>query len=351
MEELYKVSIIMPVYCVDEEFLCKSIESACEQSYKNIEIIVVDDGSPDNSGKIADTYIEKDKRIHVVHTLNRGVSAARNTGLSISTGDFVFFLDSDDWLEPNAIERMVKYAIEYVADLICVNNFYNESHNETKRHNIENAPRVYSKTELNRLKLSAITPEYELRLYNAHIGMVRGVWGKLYRIQPIKDNNIIFSENLKIGEDANFNICYLNYIDSAVFINEYLYHYRVVENSANRRFRKDIIDIRLNLLKAYWLNSDKDEEYFSTCFSREILSCVMNCLQKYFCNRQCEGSSIEKVKGIKVLLNNEWVMKLNYFEVKKNFFTIYENILIFFVKHKNALILYLLGCAMSLFGK
>ena len=96
------VSIIIPVYKV-EEYLEKCIESVTSQSYTNLEIILVDDGSPDNSGKICDSFAEKDKRIKVIHKENGGLSDARNVGIRMSTGKYLVLLDSDDWIHNNSL--------------------------------------------------------------------------------------------------------------------------------------------------------------------------------------------------------------------------------------------------------
>ena len=110
------VSIIVPVYDA-EKYLVACIESILIQSYSNLEVVLVDDGSPDGSGTICDEYAKKDSRIVVVHQENKGVSAARNTGLDIARGDYFSFVDSDDELYPNAIEFLLKDIIEYDADM------------------------------------------------------------------------------------------------------------------------------------------------------------------------------------------------------------------------------------------
>ena len=97
----YKISVIIPVYNV-EDYIRQSIDSVLNQTYKNLEIILVDDGSKDNSGKICDEYKNVDERIKVIHKINSGVSSARNVGIDIATGKYIMFLDSDDFLEKNA---------------------------------------------------------------------------------------------------------------------------------------------------------------------------------------------------------------------------------------------------------
>jgi len=115
---LPKISIIIPVYNV-ELYLRQCIQSVIEQSYTNIEVILVNDGSPDNCGAICDEYANKDNRLTVIHKKNEGVSGARNIGLDIATGEFIYFIDSDDWLDPDTIEVSYKNLINNNADISC----------------------------------------------------------------------------------------------------------------------------------------------------------------------------------------------------------------------------------------
>lgn len=112
------ISIITPVYNA-EKYLSKCIESILNQSHKNIELILVDDGSPDASGKICDTYAEKDARVKVIHKQNQGQGIARNKALDVATGDYVMFVDSDDWVEPDFCETALNAALKNEADIVC----------------------------------------------------------------------------------------------------------------------------------------------------------------------------------------------------------------------------------------
>jgi len=111
------VSIIIPVYNV-EKFIDQCLHSIVEQTYKNLEIIIVDDNSPDKSGDISDRYSELDSRIKVFHIQNRGAAGARNLGLDNCTGDYILFVDSDDWLEKNAVEIMLNSLLSSKSDFV-----------------------------------------------------------------------------------------------------------------------------------------------------------------------------------------------------------------------------------------
>ena len=111
-----KISVIVPVYKV-EKYLDRCVESIVNQTYKNLEIILVDDGSPDNCPAMCDAWAEKDERIRVIHKENGGLADARNAGMDIATGDYIGFVDSDDWIEPNMYEVLLKNALKYDADI------------------------------------------------------------------------------------------------------------------------------------------------------------------------------------------------------------------------------------------
>lgn len=122
MEMKYKISVIVPIYKV-EAYLSKCIESVLAQTYTNLEIILVDDGSPDSSGEIAEAYAELDSRIRVIHKENGGLSSARNAGIDIAEGEYLAFLDSDDWIAPDTYEQMLAAAEKYDAPLVCAGRF------------------------------------------------------------------------------------------------------------------------------------------------------------------------------------------------------------------------------------
>ena len=116
------VSVIVPIYKV-EKYLNKCVDSIINQSYKNLEIILVDDGSPDKCGEICDKYAEKDSRVKVIHKENGGLSDARNAGIDIAKGDYLLFVDSDDWITSNICEVLIKNANDNLSDIIACNQY------------------------------------------------------------------------------------------------------------------------------------------------------------------------------------------------------------------------------------
>ena len=127
------VSIIVPIYNV-EQYISKCIESILAQTYRDFELILVDDGSPDNCGKICDEYAKQDSRVHVIHQENKGVSAARNAGISLAKGEYIMLVDSDDFITENMLEKMHDCIAESGSDIvICgMNTFLDGEETEDK---------------------------------------------------------------------------------------------------------------------------------------------------------------------------------------------------------------------------
>lgn len=121
METNLKISVIIPVYNV-EDYLVRCVDSITAQTYRNLEIILVDDGSPDGSGRLCDELAQQDGRIRVIHKINGGLSSARNAGIDMATGDVLSFIDSDDWIHPDTYRHLLSLMEQYDADIACMGN-------------------------------------------------------------------------------------------------------------------------------------------------------------------------------------------------------------------------------------
>ena len=183
------ISVIVPVYKV-ENYLDKCIDSIVNQTYNNLEIILVNDGSPDNCPQICDEWKEKDNRIKVIHKENGGVSSARNKGLEIATGSYIAFIDSDDWVEENYISSLYDAIVSNDAQVaLCSYNRVVGKHIEKIL--ITNNDKIVD------------SKEYLINTLNPQTGF-GFCHMKLYDAKCIK--NIRFNEELKVGEDALYNL-------------------------------------------------------------------------------------------------------------------------------------------------
>ena len=205
-----KVSIIVPVYKA-EQYLHRCVDSILSQSFTDWELILVDDGSPDSSGAICDEYAQKDARIQVIHKVNGGVSSARNVALGRITSKWLTFVDSDDCLYPNALQRWVEVAEQNNLDLIqChFNREYKEGQVEREATEVLTAAQ-YADTE----------------------NYLTCVWGTLFKSSIVKEHSLRFDEKVRLGEDQIFLLSHMQYCNRIQRIGDVLYFYRDNEQSA-----------------------------------------------------------------------------------------------------------------------
>jgi glycosyltransferase involved in cell wall biosynthesis len=226
------VSIIIPIYN-SEIFLDKCIQSALNQSYKNIEIILVNDGSIDSSKEICDNYSSIDNRIKAIHKNNGGLVSSRKAGLKASTGDYILYIDGDDWIELNLIENYINQALKHNADVVLSSHIINlEGREDILMNPLPSG--VYDKDKLN----SMIYPKMLYTGKFSQFGIFSYSWGKLYKREVLFKNQLSVDESITIGEDA---LClYPTLLDSDVLVilEQPYYHYRQRADSLIKTLRK-----------------------------------------------------------------------------------------------------------------
>ena len=205
------VSVIMPVYNA-EEFLDKSVSSVINQTYKNLEILLIDDCSTDNSYNILKEYANKDNRIKLFHNeQNKHVSATRNVGIKNATGKYLYFIDSDDFIDNDYIEHLVKTAEKENADIVVNVNIYEHSDNRKKLHLFTEI--FYEKRHLRQNELLLVK-------------RLSVIWNRLYKREIQQKYNIFFSENIKLFEDAYFDTIMISRAQKIAFsTSNSFYHY------------------------------------------------------------------------------------------------------------------------------
>ena len=213
------ISVIVPVYNV-EKYLERCLSSIINQTFKNLEIILVDDGSKDSSGKICDEYLKKDRRIKVFHTENKGVCSARNIGIENSKGNWITFVDSDDWLEEEFCEELYKEIIRENSD-VALCGYYRVIGRNKEKINCDIKDKF---VDSNQYLIKSLNPQTGYGF--SHM--------KLYRSECIK--NIKFNEELVVGEDALFNEMISENIKKGVVLSKPLYNYRINQNSVVKRY-------------------------------------------------------------------------------------------------------------------
>lgn len=222
------VTVVVPVYNV-EKYLDRCIDSIVNQTYKNLEIILVDDGSPDNCPQMCDGWAKKDNRIKVIHKKNAGAGMARNTGLDNANGDYIFFIDSDDCVSTQIVEKCLLNAEKNNSDVVIFGrcDTFNDGRQISKDICIDKG--VFQKKDIRNELISA--------MLNYKFGIGMSIWSKMYKVQTIKRLNKRFvSERELFSEDVYFGIDLFADIDTVTILKENLYYYLVRDNSLSRQF-------------------------------------------------------------------------------------------------------------------
>lgn len=282
---MLKVSVIIPVYNV-EKYLGKCIDSILNQTVRDCEIILIDDGSKDSSGEIADNYAAKYSNIKVIHKENGGQAGARNIGLDNSEGEYICFVDSDDWLEENYFGRLLEVAKNTEADIVQCGY--------CSRVEGENAPEVIAEADMEMTGIEAID-----RIYSKHNVEMVVIWNKLYK-RAIFDG-LRFEEGMIHEDEALVAQMYYR-AEKMVFISDRLYNYRV--DNTQSTMGKSYSIKHLDMIKALEIRMDfyKDKalnDYYEKDSFKYLYKILLNI------------NDIKKLQGnysavIKELKNKYW---------------------------------------------
>ncbi|MDD6290492.1 MAG: glycosyltransferase family 2 protein [Lachnospiraceae bacterium] len=336
-----KISVIMPVYKV-EDYVAKAIESILTQTFTEFEFLIVDDGTPDRSGKICDEFAEKDSRIHVIHKENGGAPSARNTAIDIAKGKYVYFLDSDDWAEPEMLADMYALAEKNEAHLVVcgyfIDTYYGDRYISEK---IFVDDRIYTDARAFR--------EESYRYFDRN--MLYTPWNKLYRMDLIKNHKLRFPDTL--WDDFPFNLSYLAHVERVVFSTNAYYHFiRARAESETSAYRADMYEKREEeqgwmeaLYKEWGVDNEGTKEMVARRYIERMIGCIANVTSS-----KCTLTGKERRTAICKMLHNPRVdqalrlakprsgyMKLMLIPIrlKNTYLTWLESALITFVKERN----------------
>ncbi len=275
------ISIVVPVYNV-EKYLPRCIESILRQTYTDFELILVDDGTPDRSGIICDRYAEKDSRIQVIHKENGGVSTARNAGIDAARGEWITFIDSDDWVSDNYLEALLQPFSERDYDLtvgqmewrsVRIVSYGNTEHIISEKMNSFATLRAFDKMEF------------------------LGTCYKLFSKNIIEKNNLRFSEGVKMAEDAIFMTEYLRYCKSIYMTGKKIYYYNCLNNHSvtnksqyfddKNTWSSEYIEHYNEMISAFGA-SDQLQRSLVAKKALEICCTNINYILKYFANEEAK---------------------------------------------------------------
>lgn len=286
------VSIIVPVYNT-EKYLQECVESICKQSYKNLEIIIINDGSTDSSGKICDEFARKDSRIQVIHKKNEGVSVARNIGLEIAQGQYIGFIDSDDLCEPRLYEKLYTAMVDTKAD-IAFCGFSDFADDFKVKRDEPLKPGYYSKEEI---KNKIIRPMVGTPAINPKCAPIMGSLCRcLFKSELVEMPTPLRMKEIKMAEDLLFDIEYLCRCESAVVIEDSLYNYRQFAESSSRRYITDLyknISVQLTLMHDVLMKNQILDEIMEEYYKMTVLYNYTWCI-----SNECKEENPKSVREI-----------------------------------------------------
>lgn len=331
------ISIVIPCYNV-EEYIDKCLNSILNQSYKNIELICINDGSTDKTLSIIEQFADRDSRIKLHNQANKGLSKTRSLGLKYASGDYIMFVDADDWLSTDCIETVLTPQKNY--DVICfsyIREFANQS-----------VPKIlglageYTASDLQRRMVGPVDNEIS-NIEN--LDALVTVWGKLYRSEKVK--HVKFTEVATIGtwEDGLFNLNVLENCQNVLILDQPLYHYRKTnQNSFTSLYKKDFYKkwmFKFSLISE--LIVGKDEVYKKALKNRIAISVLGLTLTEI----NNKNSISKKINGIKYILS-EKIYHNALVDLDKSAMPIHWKIFYTFARHKRSLEVFLLANAILL---
>ncbi len=313
MERDPLVSIIAPVYNV-EQYLPKMIDSVLAQTFTDFELLLVDDGTPDNSGKICDEVAARDNRIRVIHKKNGGSASARNEGMKAAKGKYFFFVDSDDWIEEKMLETLVGTAEKYQC-MLTVTGYCMEYYEDGKATAYDVSPEPAAYLDQEDFRRNAY------RYFNQ--SFFAFPWNKLYLADHIRKNKITWPENFRQWNDLPFNVDYMMDISSAVFVPGSMYHYFrsrpgaegavVSESPVLYSIRREQFEYILKLYQYWGVNDTESMGEIHAYYVSRLLQCIQETAAQ-------EGiPKKEKYRQIKEILSDGQTRKSLGMAKPKNF--------------------------------
>ena len=336
-----KLSVVVAIYNV-EKYVKNCVESLIDQSDDDYEIILVDDGSTDSSGKIIDSYFNYDN-IKIVHQKNKGVSVARNTGIENSKGEWLTFVDGDDYVERNFISNICKYIDEVDTDMIVFN--YNAFYDESNKFKcrvlpFDNNQYITDKKDLFQKRM--ISQYYNGGDKNTVVSSGT-TWCKVIKNNIIKNNKIRFKPGLIKAQDTVFWLNATEYVNRIYYLNDNLYNYRLSAGSisSGKKYIKNSIEEFSNLINEYekFIDNFKKDDSFIDAFNLRCIQVLMWNIDHNFFNKKNNEDFNKKIKLFRDFIKiKEYKNAIN--SVSLDYLPKRLQVMIYFVKRKRLKLYY-----------
>lgn len=305
------LTIVIPIYNV-EKYIKKCLDSIVIDNadfLQNIEIILVDDGSTDASGNIVDRYAMEYPFLHVLHKKNSGVAAARNMGMNAARGDWIYFMDSDDWLDTGAIDKIHRSCMKHSdSDILFFDAYQNKENAEKIWEHFHESCVWDTGNDIKRLQRGMLYfpmahPDKQIPL--------AAPWDKVYRKAFLLTNKLYFAEYLKVLDDMVFNMEAFGIASNVAYCKEKIYHYRYVSNSITNSYRPDRLkqDMEVWNYICQYMNkkdwSETERELFTQAYYCRVIKSFSICCRLLFFNPRNEMSLSKKLDFVESVLATE----------------------------------------------
>lgn len=335
-----KISIVIPCYNV-EQYIEQCLNSILNQSYQDFEIICVNDGSTDCTLEILENYRSKDKRIKVVDQENKGLSESRNIGFKWATGDFIMFVDGDDWLEMDCLEKTGNFTF----DLVCFS--YNRIFKNQIQPRIFNFSGEYKSSDIQRRMIGLTNDELK---EPEQANTLVTAWAKIYRKEIIQKNDLYFHNTKEVGtEDLLFNIEYLeNCTGKTLIIDHPYYNYLRHNSNSLTTLYKPFLFSQWTVMhqKIFEIVKPKKQLFHDAFYNRVALSIIGLGLNEM----ENKEGFLAQIKNLSIIVNNP-LYKKSYQKLPFKYFSVHWRILFIMTKYRVVFPIYVLIKMMSLLLK
>lgn len=342
------VSIVVPCYNV-EAYLPKCVDSLIGQTYRNIEIILVDDGSPDTSGAVCDQYAAKDKRVKVIHKKNGGLVSARNDGYDAATGDWIMYVDGDDWIDADTCEKMMNAARQYGEDIDiifwkCSVELGDKSIKGKWEWPCRDTEKLYKDDDCKELARNTLV--YKAGIATAYCKMIRADYARQFKIRH--------DDRLKQGaEGLEFSLRAFYYARKALFVNAYSYHYLFNPNSISKkvdeRNTQYLIDC-FNVIQEDIEKFDNRQSFTKALYQRVVYVIIAIAMSTYF-HPANKDSLTTKIRKYSDVINNNALFKASVYKCDTDGMDKLRKITLFFIRAKMYFMLHFISKAKQIMLK
>ena len=328
------ISIVVPVYNAAQT-LEKCVGSLISQSFKNIEILLINNGSTDRSLEICRELATKDSRIKAIDHFEKGVSTARNRGIDESIGKYVMFVDADDWIDNDACEIFAKRNAENNYDLFCFSAQYRKKGRSVKTFLFENSVDLLNMEQKAQLQIKVLSPQAPVLDYKVNTRFTGSACGKFYKREILQKNNLRFATETIISEDCLFNTLAIDCFHRIGYTKDCFYYYEQHGDSAQNRYRPNsdkYFGFVINRIQRWLVETHKDLKFIdaANCL---FVHYLFGMLKEDVFHRENDISLTQRCKALESLLSKKdhQVILQN---VNEDYFSILEKILIFMMKKK-----------------